>query len=82
MTDLSKEAKEARAAYAREWRKKNPDKEAAAKKRYWEKKAKKSKTQTAVIDPYGGDEEERSAILAEARAAAHILDDTETPEGD
>lgn len=36
MTD---KAKEARAAYHRAWRKKNPDKARAIKERYWEKKA-------------------------------------------
>lgn len=35
---LSPEAREKRAAYQREWRKKNPDKERASKERYWEKK--------------------------------------------
>ena len=35
----TKEAKAAAAAYAREWRKKNPDKAREAKRRYWEKKA-------------------------------------------
>ena len=35
----SAEARAAAAAYAREWRKKNPDKCREAKRRYWEKKA-------------------------------------------
>lgn len=35
----STEARAAAAAYAREWRKKNPDKCREAKRRYWEKKA-------------------------------------------
>ena len=39
MLEQSKEAKAAAAAYAREWRRKNPDKVRAAKVRYWEKKA-------------------------------------------
>lgn len=33
------EAKAAAAAYAREWRRKNPEKAREAKARYWEKKA-------------------------------------------
>ena len=39
--DMTKEEriKEARAKYAREWRKKNPDKAKAIADRYWEKKA-------------------------------------------
>lgn len=36
-------AKEAKNAYMREWRKKNPDKEKAIHQRYWEKKAKQQK---------------------------------------
>lgn len=36
---LSDAAKKARAEYARAWRKKNPDKQRAANRRYWEKKA-------------------------------------------
>lgn len=37
--ELSKEAKEARNKYHREWRKNNPDKVKKHKKTYWEKKA-------------------------------------------
>lgn len=36
---LSKQAKEAERAYHREWRKNNPEKVKANRKRYWEKKA-------------------------------------------
>lgn len=36
---LTDEAKAARAKYAREWRKKNPEKQKAITARYWEKKA-------------------------------------------
>lgn len=36
---MSKEARAAAAAYAREWRRKNPDKCRETKQRYWEKKA-------------------------------------------
>ena len=39
MSDMSKEAMEVRNAYARAWRKNNPDKARAAQHRYWEKKA-------------------------------------------
>lgn len=37
---LSKEANDARNAYAREWRKKNPEKVRQAQEKYWRKKAK------------------------------------------
>lgn len=37
---LSAEARQQRAAYMRQWRKRNPDKDKAAKERYWEKRAK------------------------------------------
>ena len=40
---LSEAAKEARRAYAREWRRRNPDKIRAARDRYWEKKAREAK---------------------------------------
>ncbi len=36
---LSQEAREARRAYQREWRKKNRDKVREYEKRYWERKA-------------------------------------------
>jgi len=36
---MSEEAKRAAAAYAREWRRKNPEKCRQTKERYWEKKA-------------------------------------------
>lgn len=39
---LSKEAREARREYEREWRRKNPDKVAAKAARYWEKKAREA----------------------------------------
>ncbi len=39
MQRLSANAKAARAAYAREWRRKNPEKQRAIVARYWEKKA-------------------------------------------
>lgn len=38
-TTLTKEAKEARRAYKREWNHKNPDKVRASQARYWLKKA-------------------------------------------
>lgn len=37
--NLSDSAKRARAEYAREWRRNNPDKQKAITARYWEKKA-------------------------------------------
>ena len=37
---MANEAREAENAYLREWRKNNPDKVKAIKKRYWERKAK------------------------------------------
>ena len=43
MTD---EAKQARAAYIKEWRAKNPNKEREYKERYWEKRAKRQSQKT------------------------------------
>lgn len=37
--DFTDAAKEAKRAYFREWRKKNPDKVKEQNRRYWEKKA-------------------------------------------
>lgn len=42
-TELSEEAKEARKAYLKQWKKDNPDKVRAANKRYWEKKAQEAR---------------------------------------
>ncbi len=42
MTD---KAKQIRAAYMKEWRAKNPDKERKYKERYWEKKAKSQRSE-------------------------------------
>lgn len=42
MTD---EAREARNAYMREWKRKNKDKVKAARERYWEKKAREANGQ-------------------------------------
>lgn len=39
MQRMSDAAKRAQSAYMREWRKKNPDKDRAARARYWERKA-------------------------------------------
>lgn len=39
MAKTADEARKARNAYYREWRKKNPDKVRATQMRYWEKKA-------------------------------------------
>jgi DnaJ-domain-containing protein 1 len=41
--ELSEEARELKNEYFRKWRKNNPEKVAAAKKRYWEKKVKELK---------------------------------------
>ena len=38
---LDEQARAARAAYFREWRKKNPDKVRESNRRYWERKAQK-----------------------------------------
>ena len=40
---LSPEARLARAKYMREWRKKNREKEAETRRRYWENKARREK---------------------------------------
>ena len=40
-------AKEARNAYMREWRKKNPERAKAIKARYWERKAAELQSQAA-----------------------------------
>ena len=48
MKTISKEARAARAAYARSWRKRNPDKVKAAHARYWEKKAMLAQRPTAT----------------------------------
>lgn len=42
---LSQEAREARNAYYRAWRKKNPEKVKQAQERYWKKKAKEMQEQ-------------------------------------
>lgn len=41
---MTKEAKEARRAYKREWAQKNPEKIRAQQARYWEKKASETPT--------------------------------------
>ena len=46
----SKAAREAAAAYAREWRKKNPDKCREARQRYWERKAAQQREQSEGYD--------------------------------
>ena len=42
---LSKEAKEAKNKYFREWRKRNPEKVREYKERYWENRAKREQQQ-------------------------------------
>lgn len=44
---ISEAAKEARNAYLREWRKKNPERVKAIEARYWEKKAEKAMQEAA-----------------------------------
>lgn len=45
MATISEKAKEARNAYQREWRKKNPEKFAAQVQRYWERRAERMKAE-------------------------------------
>lgn len=40
---MTPEAKKAAAEYAREWRRKNPEKARAARERYWERQARKER---------------------------------------
>ena len=49
-TDLMKEIRAARAKYAAEWRRKNPEKQAAILQRYWLKKAREMKKQENTTD--------------------------------
>ena len=44
MQEMTAEARALRSEYMREWREKNPTKNAEYKKRYWEKKAAELKT--------------------------------------
>ena len=74
MSEMSKEAKAMKAAYAREYRRKHPEKDKEYHKRYWEKKARAAKAETAICNPLTDDQESRSAMLAEARAAAGVKD--------
>ena len=56
MKKLSPEARAARAAYMREWRKKNPEKSQEYKARQWEKKAQQIREQRASQDGQGATE--------------------------
>lgn len=49
-TPISEAARKARSEYARNWRKKNPDKVRANIARYWERKARAAADQTAAQD--------------------------------
>ena len=49
-TEQNDEARAARNAYAREWRKKNPDKVKAAASRYWAKRAAEQKEAGSYAD--------------------------------
>ena len=53
---LSPEARLARAKYMREWRKKNREKEAETRRRYWEKKAAQEIRQQNESNGQGMDE--------------------------
>ncbi|GEM_PF-1425906 len=54
MSERSNAARAARNAYAREWRKKNPDKVKDAERRYWEKKGREMATAPLVNIPENG----------------------------
>lgn len=56
-TTMTEAAKRARALYAKEWRRKNPDKQKAITERYWEKKARALEEQ-ADADPAPDEGEE------------------------
>ena len=49
MTDLEK-IKAAKAAYARDWRKRNPERAKQIQQRYWERKAEGREKDAAVSD--------------------------------
>lgn len=51
--ELSEEAKEARRAYLRKWRKENPEKVKEQRRRYWERKAKEMQEQEEGDDLNG-----------------------------
>ena len=44
---MTQEAREERAAYMREWRKKNPEKQRVNQQRYWERKAAEKRREAA-----------------------------------
>ena len=48
MDKLSKEAKAARAAYMREWRKRNPEKRREYDAKRWERKAEQAKRESGA----------------------------------
>ena len=48
MKELSKEARDERNRYAREWRSRNKDKVAEAARKYWERRAAESQKQKEV----------------------------------
>ena len=54
---MTEAAKKARAQYAKEWRRKNPDKQKAITERYWEKKARELE-EKAAADPAPDEGEE------------------------
>ena len=52
-TDMMKDIRAARAAYARAWRQKNPEKQAAIVRRYWTKKIREMQEQENSTDDHG-----------------------------
>ena len=59
MEAMSKEAREARNAYFREWRRRNPEKAKRIRQRYWERKAEELKWMEKV----------KTEVKAEGKAA-------------
>ena len=48
--EIDKIRRKEQARYAREWRKKNPEKAKAAKDRYWKRKAERLKAESEGVD--------------------------------
>ena len=57
---MTEQAKRARAAYLREWRKQNPEKFQAQIERYWERKAEKMQEEQQTNQTAGTEPENRS----------------------
>ena len=56
-TDKRNEIQEAKRAYHREWRKRNPERVAKINERYWERKAAEMRSKNAAGDPGSGGHE-------------------------